>query len=158
MLQDVTDITSTPKGRNRPSLAEAYPSSGVPPLKLFDDNNEMVPNAAEIMEAWEAKCAADRERAHASYEAATREFLGTTAALSAIPSRVDQLRSRVPSFPTSLSGYQLSSSSGGTGSKTTEETLAEAQRIIELSQRQNAAVAAENPKIADLLDQRHAYR
>lgn len=156
-MQEVTDGTSTPEWRNRPSLAEAFPSSGVPPLKLFDDNGEMVPNAKEIMEAWEAKCAADRDRAQASYQAAHREFLGTTAALSAIPSRVDQLRSRVPSFPTSLTGY-LPSSSGVTSSKTMEETLADAQRVIELSQRQNAAVAAENPKIAELLDQRHAYR
>lgn len=156
-MQEVTDVTSTPEWSNRPSFAEALASSGVPPLKLFDDNGEMVPNATEIMEAWEAKCAADRDRAYASYEAAQREFLGTTAALTAIPSRVDQLRSRVPSFPTSLAGY-LPSSSGVISGKTMEETLADAQRVIELSQRQYAAVAAENPRVAELLDQRHAYR
>ena len=52
------------------------------------------------MAAWEAKCAAGLERAETCPQAALRKFLDNAVALSAIPSHVDQLRSRALLFPT----------------------------------------------------------
>ena len=157
VMQELVDSISGPECSNKGSLAEA--PAGLEHFRLFDDEGNMVPNATEVMAAWEAKCAADLERANASYEAAQRKFLCNTEALSAIPSRVDQLRSRAPSFPTSLTGHQPSFPSDvtSTGSRTMAETLADAEGIIEYSKKQ---AAASNTLLEDLMrpEQREPYR
>lgn len=152
VMQELVDYTIGPEGRKRRSL-----SADQPQFKLFDDEGNMVPNATEVMAAWEAKCAADLERANASYQAAQAKFLSNTEALSAIPSRVDQLRARAPS--SSLAGHhpslpsQITSSAG----RTMAETLAEAEGIIEFSRKQTAA---SNNLLEDLMkpEQRQPYR
>lgn len=158
-MQELSEYHNGPEGSSKRSLPEK-PASGVeePQFKLFDDEGNMVPNATEVMAAWEAKCAADLERANASYQAAQRRFLGNTEALSAIPSRLDQLRSRAPPFPTSLTGDHPSFPSGiRTAGKTMAETLAEAEGIIEFSRKQTAA---SNNLLEDLMkpEQRQPYR
>ena len=160
-MQDLLDHEAgLPKTLWRSLAEEPWPSVQKP-FRLFDDDGNMVPNATEVMAAWEAKCAKDLERANASYEAAQRNFLGNTEALCAIPSRMDQLRSHalgssampLTSHLSSLSTAEARHSSA----KTVEETLAEAESIIEFSKKQNAA---SNTLLEDLMkpEQRGPYR
>ena len=81
---------------------EARFDEAQPTFTLFDDEGNMVPDAKEVVAAWEAQCAADLEKADTLYQAAQRKFLGNTEVLSALPSHVDQLRSRALASPPSL--------------------------------------------------------
>ena len=143
-MQELVDHNNGPEESSRRSLAEKPAGLDEAKFRLFDDEGNMVPNATEVMAAWEAKCAADLERANASYQAAQRKFLGNSEALSAIPSRLDRLRSRAPPG-TNAAG------------KTMAETLAEAEGIIDYSKKQTAA---SNTMLEDLMkpEQRGPYR
>ena len=153
-MQELVDCTNGPEcSTKRSSAEEASFGFDQPQFKLFDDEGNMVPNATEVMAAWEAKCARDLERANASYEAAQRKFLCNTEVLSAIPSPVGQLRSHA----TSLTGQHPPFPSDMTAGKTMAETLAEAEGIIERSRKQTAA---SNILLEDLMrpEQRQPYR
>lgn len=120
-------------------------------IKLFNDDGTMVAGATEMLAAWEAKYTEDVRRANAAYEAAQRQYLLLTNkdVKSAIPSRVDQLKSRTPgSLATPPTGQPPSLATADARlihGKTFAEIMAEANSVLEDSKRQNAMLEKLKP-------------
>ena len=147
-MQELADYSAGLEKRIHEDLDEDdLPSQ----FKLFEDDGTMVEGGTELLAAWEAKYTRDVERANAAYEAAQRQYLLLTNkdAKSAIPSRVDQLRSRTPGSlatpptgqPSSLAASEARLAHG----KTFAEIMAEANSVLEDSKRQNAMLAGLKP-------------